>query len=67
MRGIEIWLRIWTQHGIDENRGYFLGVYIMFAVACFASIWMLSRFFLIHVIRRSSQHLHWLLLEAVMK
>ncbi|KAK4063525.1 uncharacterized protein Triagg1_9402 [Trichoderma aggressivum f. europaeum] len=40
----QIWLRIWTQHGIDEDRGYFLGVYLMFAVACFASIWMLSRF-----------------------
>ncbi|KAH6647202.1 P-loop containing nucleoside triphosphate hydrolase protein [Truncatella angustata] len=63
----QIWIRIWTQHGIDEDKGHFIGIYLTFVVACFASIWLLSRFFLIHVISRSSQHLHSLLLNAVMK
>ncbi|KAL7928726.1 putative ABC multidrug transporter [Trichoderma chlorosporum] len=64
----QIWLRIWTEHGIDEDRqGQFLGVYLTLAAACFASMWLLSRFFLIHVISRSSKNLHKLLLEAVMK
>ncbi|KAH8201484.1 hypothetical protein TruAng_004332 [Truncatella angustata] len=39
----QIWIRIWTQHGIDEDKGHFIGIYLTFVVACFASIWLLSR------------------------
>ncbi|KAG6041161.1 hypothetical protein E4U41_005799 [Claviceps citrina] len=54
----QIWLRIWTERGIDRNKRDFLRVYLTIAVVYLASIWILCR---------SSRNLHKLLLEVVMK
>ncbi|GJN76137.1 hypothetical protein PLICBS_010249 [Purpureocillium lilacinum] len=62
----DIWLRIWTEHGTTSHAEAYFGTYLGFGVICTLFSGACVYFFMVVAVPKSAQHLHWLLLEAVL-
>ncbi|KAH8203470.1 hypothetical protein TruAng_002341 [Truncatella angustata] len=62
-----IWVRIWTEHGTDQDRGAYFGGYISFSISTIILSGVIIWFTMFLVIPKSAKYLHWLLLDAVVK
>ncbi|KAL3953056.1 hypothetical protein ACCO45_012999 [Purpureocillium lilacinum] len=62
----DIWLRIWTEHGTTSHAKAYFGAYLGFGVICTLFSGACVYFFMVVAVPKSAQHLHWLLLEAVL-
>ncbi|KAM0816280.1 putative ABC transporter FUM19 [Seiridium cardinale] len=60
-----VWVRIWTEHSVDQDRGAYFSGYISFAIATVFLSGMIVWFHTFLVIPKSAKYLHWLLLDAV--
>ncbi|OBT93873.2 hypothetical protein VE01_08497 [Pseudogymnoascus verrucosus] len=63
----QIWLRIWTERGTKTDRGIYSGAYISFCLAAIIFSGLVVWWFFVVIIPKSATHLHWLLLDAVLK
>jgi ATP-binding cassette subfamily C (CFTR/MRP) protein 1 len=63
----QIWVRVWTEHGTMNDHVAYAGAYIAFCLATVLLSGLAVGFFMIVVIPKSAVHLHWLLLDAVIK
>ena len=63
----QIWVRVWTEHGTSTDRSAYAGAYITFCLATVLLSGLAVGFFMVVVIPKSAVHLHWLLLDAVVK
>lgn len=63
----QIWLRIWTERGTESDRGAYGGAYVAFCSAAVIFSGLVVWVFFVIIIPKSATHLHWLLLDAVMK
>ncbi|GJN86671.1 hypothetical protein PLIIFM63780_010252 [Purpureocillium lilacinum] len=62
----QIRLRIWTEHGTTSHAKAYFGAYLGFGVICTLFSGACVYFFMVVAVPKSAQHLHWLLLEAVL-
>ncbi|ETS85549.1 hypothetical protein PFICI_03574 [Pestalotiopsis fici W106-1] len=62
-----IWVRIWTEHGIDQDRGAYFAGYIAYCILTVILSGLIIWFFMFLIIPKSAKHLHWLLLDTVAK
>ncbi|UNI24992.1 hypothetical protein JDV02_010703 [Purpureocillium takamizusanense] len=62
----QIWLRIWTEHGTTNHPDAYFGGYLAFGLICTLFSGACVYFFMIVAVPKSAQHLHWLLLQAVL-
>ncbi|KAF8849622.1 putative multidrug resistance protein MDR [Acephala macrosclerotiorum] len=63
----QIWLRIWTERGTNTDREIYSGAYISFCLAAIIFSGLVVWWFFVVIIPKSATHLHWLLLDAVLK
>ncbi|KAI0126126.1 putative ABC multidrug transporter [Xylariales sp. AK1849] len=63
----QIWLRIWTENGTSNHAASYFGGYLGFGLLCTLFSGLCIYYFMIIVVPKSAQNLHWLLLEAVMR
>ncbi|KAJ3494502.1 hypothetical protein NLG97_g4037 [Lecanicillium saksenae] len=63
----QIWLRLWTEKGTNNNKLSYMGGYIAFAIlASFFQLTVIAYFFIVGI-PRSANRLHTILLKAVMR
>ncbi|KAF2995600.1 hypothetical protein E8E14_000809 [Neopestalotiopsis sp. 37M] len=62
-----IWVRIWTEHGTNQDRGAYFGGYLSFCIVTIILSGVIIWFTMFLMIPKSAKHLHWLLLEAVVE
>lgn len=60
-------VRIWTEHGTNQDRGAYFGAYISFSILTIILSGAIIWFTMFLLIPKSAKHLHWLLLDAVVK
>lgn len=60
-------MRIWTEHGTNQDRGAYFGGYLSFCIVTIILSGVIIWFTMFLMIPKSAKHLHWLLLEAVVK
>ncbi|KAK9420894.1 putative ABC transporter FUM19 [Seiridium unicorne] len=60
-------VRIWTEHGVDQDRGAYFSGYTSFAIATVILSGVIVWFTMFLVIPKSAKYLHWLLLDAVVR
>ncbi|KAI1857175.1 uncharacterized protein JN550_013412 [Neoarthrinium moseri] len=63
----DVWVRIWAEQGMNHNSGYYFGSYFALAFSCVLASALSVSFFMLVIVPKSSQHLHWLFLNSVMK
>ncbi|KAK0627622.1 P-loop containing nucleoside triphosphate hydrolase protein [Immersiella caudata] len=63
----QVWLKIWTDHGTDNDTALYYGIYVGFAILGAAMGLALVAFFYFVFIPKSAKHLHFLLLDTVIK
>ncbi|KAF4511732.1 hypothetical protein G6O67_003504 [Ophiocordyceps sinensis] len=63
----QIWLRVWTENGTANRAAAYFGGYLGFGLLCVLSSGICVYYFMIVVVPKSAQHLHWLLVDAVFK
>ena len=61
----QVWLRIWTEHGTNADRDFYAGIYSLLAISAVVASAVSMGFYLLLVIPKSAQHLHLVLLKAV--
>lgn len=63
----QIWLRLWTENGTNNNKLGYMGGYVAFAIlASFFQLIVIAYFFIVGI-PRSANRLHAILLKAVMR
>ncbi|KXH32504.1 hypothetical protein CSIM01_13585 [Colletotrichum simmondsii] len=62
----QIWLRIWTEHGTNDQPAMHFGIYLMFGLLCIVLNGVSLGFWMLLAIPRSANHLHQTLLQAVL-
>ncbi|KAI1844325.1 hypothetical protein JX266_009419 [Neoarthrinium moseri] len=62
----QIWLRIWTENGTTNRSPSYFGGYLGFGLLCVLFSGLCMYYFMIIVVPKSAQNLHWMLLQAVM-
>ncbi|KAK6086081.1 ABC multidrug transporter [Seiridium cupressi] len=60
-------VRIWTEHGVDQDRVAYFSGYISFVIATVILSGVIVWFTMFLVIPKSAKYLHWLLLDAVVR
>ncbi|RCI13536.1 hypothetical protein L249_5547 [Ophiocordyceps polyrhachis-furcata BCC 54312] len=63
----QIWLRIWTESGTTKHTAAYFGGYLGFGLLSALLSGVCVFYFMIILVPKSAQHLHWLLLSAVVK
>ncbi|RDA91871.1 hypothetical protein CP533_0366 [Ophiocordyceps camponoti-saundersi (nom. inval.)] len=63
----QIWLRVWTESGTTNHTVAYFGGYLGFGLLSALLSGVCVFYFMIIVVPKSAQHLHWLLLSAVVK
>ncbi|KAK1752219.1 ABC multidrug transporter [Echria macrotheca] len=63
----QVWLKIWTDHGTNNDTGLYFGIYVMLAAAGTISGAVFLVFYYLLFVPKSGKHLHFLLLDTIMK
>ncbi|RDA82906.1 hypothetical protein CP532_4784 [Ophiocordyceps camponoti-leonardi (nom. inval.)] len=63
----QIWLRIWTESGTTNHKAAYFGGYLGFGLLSALLSGVCVFYFMIILVPKSAQQLHWLLLSAVVK
>ncbi|ETS74059.1 hypothetical protein PFICI_13925 [Pestalotiopsis fici W106-1] len=63
----DVWIRIWAEQGMNNNSGYYFGSYFALSFSSVLASAFSVSFFMLVIVPKSAQHLHWLFLESVMK
>ncbi|KAJ5598777.1 hypothetical protein N7537_008861 [Penicillium hordei] len=63
----QIWLRIWTENGTASHAAAYFGGYLGFGLICVLFSGLCVYYFMIIIIPKSTQHIHALLLDAVLR
>ncbi|KAK0643218.1 P-loop containing nucleoside triphosphate hydrolase protein [Cercophora newfieldiana] len=63
----QVWLKIWTDHGTGNDTALYYGVYVGFAVVGSLAAFTHFAFFFFVFIPKSSKHLHFIILDTVLK
>ncbi|KAK9426251.1 putative ABC multidrug transporter [Seiridium unicorne] len=66
-RAPQLWLRFWSENGMNENPGPYFGAYFAFAISCVIASAMSVSFFMLKIVPESAQTLHEMFLQTVVK
>ncbi|KAM0815312.1 putative ABC multidrug transporter [Seiridium cardinale] len=64
-RAPQLWLRFWSENGMNENPGPYFGAYLAFAISCVIASAMSVSFFMLKIVPESAQTLHEMFLQTV--
>ncbi|KAK6086716.1 hypothetical protein SCUP234_02236 [Seiridium cupressi] len=66
-RAPQLWLRFWSENGMNENPGPYFGAYFGFAISCVIASAMSVSFFMLKIVPEPAQTLHEMFLQTVVK
>ncbi|KAL3417375.1 ABC multidrug transporter, partial [Phlyctema vagabunda] len=62
----QVWIRLWAEQGMNNNSSYYFGSYFALSFSCVLASTFSVSFFMLVIVPKSAQSLHWLFLESVM-